>query len=140
MSWQVIPQAVVEVRRRWRDAPPRLGPFSRHPRSVDLLRHARADVATLLAHLDLTRRDPLGELCYELARLGATDIEVRAVRPLAGERGLYEVRWLDGSSPRPVLRTARGWSPCVAARKAVRLSRAAQTPDSDAMAGRGVAG
>lgn len=133
MTWQVLPPEIVEIRNRWRNAPDRLGPFSRHPRSLELLRHARADIVTLLAHLDLTMRDPVADLCHDLAQLGAAEIEIRAIRPQAGERGQYEVTW------RPTLAVnglcaAQGWSPSVALRKAIRLQVKRHNPDSDRLA------
>ena len=133
MSWQVVPDAVVEIRNRWQQAPRTLGPWSRHPRSIDLLRHARDDIATLLAHLDLTRRDPVAELCHELAQLGARDVEIIVKRPLRGERGVYEVRWSVIDVAASVVRSyvAQGWSPSVALRNAIRHQRRHHSPDSD---------
>lgn len=132
MTWQVLPPDLVEIRNRWRDAP-RVGPWSRHRRSIELLRHAQADIATLLSHLDLTRRDPVADLCHELACLGGFAICIQAVKPLAGERAQYQVTWRVYWRDTPS--AVQGWSPCVALRKAVRIQRGQHNPDSDALRG-----
>lgn len=121
-GWQAVSDAVLEIRARWKDAPAKLGPFSRHPRSLDLLRHARTDVLALLGEVDSTQGDPVADLCVELARAGGERIELRALRPLAGQRGRYEVSWSSAG----VRRSAAGWSPSAALRKAVRSQTASR--------------
>lgn len=125
-GWQAVSDQVLEIRARWRDAPAKLGPFSRHPRSVELLRHARADVLALLGEVDSTQGDEVGRLMVELARAGAERIALHAVRPLAGQRGLYEVTWCSAG----VQRREQGWAPSAALRKALRRQAAGASTDA----------
>ncbi len=127
---RVVPEQIARIRARWVGAR-RVGPWSRHRDSVALLRHAQDDIGALLAVVDTTDGDPVGALFYELHRLGAVDITVAAVRPLAGTRGRYQVCWsYDG-----VRDVAEGWSPAVALRKAAKQLRRAHASVSDALEG-----
>lgn len=129
MGWQAISDRVLEVRRRWAGAP-RVGPWSRHPRSIELLRRAQADIGALLAELDSTDGDIVGALCHDLAQAGAFRISIVALDPKAGTRGRYRVTWMSGSMF-DAQKAADGWSPAVALRKAIRAERRAQGTDSD---------
>lgn len=124
-GWQAVSDQVLEIRARWRDAPAKLGPFSRHPRSVELLRHARADVLALLGEVDSTQGDPTADLYVELARLGAVDVSCRPVRALRGSRGRYRVEFGPGSC------AVEAHTPAAALRLACRTLARAHKADSD---------
>ncbi len=133
-AWQAVSSELLRIRARWRDAPAKLGPYSRHPRSIDLLRHARADIEALLAEVDSTQGDPVGALCYELAQLGGFDISIVAVDPKAGTRARFRVVWSSGTGF-DTHKAAEGWSPAVALRKAIRTESKAHSTDSDRLTG-----